>query len=107
MKAMLKSTALFTVTGLMLAAGPARAGCGMGVIGAAGAKPTIHPDDGSSGLLKSGYLVDAGFVAWHDDGTELMNSGRAPASVPRSWAGKHRSHGSRGPEADPRLRAQA
>ena len=25
-------------------------------------------------------MVDAGFVTWHDDGTELMNSGRAPAS---------------------------
>jgi hypothetical protein len=27
-----------------------------------------------------GTPVDAGFVTWHDDGTELMNSGRAPAS---------------------------
>lgn len=25
-------------------------------------------------------LVDSGFVTWHDDGTELMNSGRAPVS---------------------------
>ncbi len=25
-------------------------------------------------------LVDAGFVTWHADGTEIMNSGRAPAS---------------------------
>jgi hypothetical protein len=24
--------------------------------------------------------VDAGYVTWHDDGTELMNSGRAPSS---------------------------
>lgn len=27
-----------------------------------------------------GTLVDAGYVTWHDDGTELMNSGRTPAS---------------------------
>ena len=27
-----------------------------------------------------GTPVDAGFVTWHDDGTELMNSGRAPSS---------------------------
>ncbi|MGH8220932.1 MAG: hypothetical protein ACREUT_20545 [Steroidobacteraceae bacterium] len=27
-----------------------------------------------------GTPVDAGFVTWHDDGTELMNSGRTPAS---------------------------
>ncbi|HEX4023576.1 MAG TPA: hypothetical protein VHX52_02565 [Steroidobacteraceae bacterium] len=25
-------------------------------------------------------LVDSGFATWHDDGTELMNSGRAPVS---------------------------
>jgi len=118
MKTMLKSTAMFTVTGLILAAGPALAGCGMGAIGTAGAKPMIYRDDGSSGLLETRYLepfyssaitglwkfvftakgdtgtgapahalplpdgtpVDAGFVTWHDDGTELMNSGRAPAS---------------------------
>lgn len=30
--------------------------------------------------LPDGAPVDAGFVTWHDDGTELMNSGRAPAS---------------------------
>lgn len=30
--------------------------------------------------LPDGTPVDAGFVTWHDDGTELMNSGRAPAS---------------------------
>jgi hypothetical protein len=118
MKAMLKSTAMFTVTGLILAAGPAMAGCGMGAIDAAAAKPMIYRGEGSSGLLRTGYLepfyssaitglwkfvftakgdtgagapahalplpdgtpVDAGFVTWHDDGTELMNSGRAPAS---------------------------
>ncbi len=30
--------------------------------------------------LPDGAIVDAGFATWHDDGTELMNSGRAPAS---------------------------
>jgi hypothetical protein len=30
--------------------------------------------------LPDGAPVDAGFVTWHDDGTELMNSGRTPAS---------------------------
>jgi len=30
--------------------------------------------------LPDGTPVDAGFVTWHDDGTELMNSGRTPAS---------------------------
>jgi hypothetical protein len=30
--------------------------------------------------LPDGALVDAGYVTWHDDGTELMNSGRTPAS---------------------------
>ncbi|HEV2702105.1 MAG TPA: hypothetical protein VGV09_10775, partial [Steroidobacteraceae bacterium] len=30
--------------------------------------------------LQDGTPVDAGFATWHDDGTELMNSGRAPAS---------------------------
>ena len=30
--------------------------------------------------LPDGTQVDAGFVTWHDDGTELMNSGRAPSS---------------------------
>jgi hypothetical protein len=28
----------------------------------------------------NGTPVDAGFVTWHDDGTEIMNSGRSPAS---------------------------
>lgn len=27
-----------------------------------------------------GTPIDAGFVTWHDDGTELMNSGRAPVT---------------------------
>ena len=30
--------------------------------------------------IPDGVPVDAGYVTWHDDGTELMNSGRAPAS---------------------------
>jgi hypothetical protein len=30
--------------------------------------------------LPDDAVVDAGFVTWHDDGTELMNSGRAPAT---------------------------
>ncbi len=38
-----------------------------------GAPPNAVP-------LKPGTPVDAGFVTWHDDGTELMNSGRAPAT---------------------------
>lgn len=35
--------------------------------------------NGSSGP-PDGTPVDAGFVTWHDDGTELMNSGRAPVT---------------------------
>lgn len=38
-----------------------------------GAPPNALP-------LPDGTPVDAGFVTWHDDGTELMNSGRTPAS---------------------------
>lgn len=117
-RAMLKATAIVSFTGLILAAGQAMAGCGMGEIGAAGAKPMAYRDDGGGGLLRASFLqpyytapitglwkfvftakgdtganapanalplpdgapVDAGFVTWHDDGTELMNSGRAPAS---------------------------
>ncbi len=30
--------------------------------------------------LRDDTPVDSGFVTWHDDGTELMNSGRAPVS---------------------------
>lgn len=30
--------------------------------------------------IPDGAVIDAGFATWHDDGTELMNSGRAPAS---------------------------
>jgi hypothetical protein len=32
---------------------------------------------GSTGI-PDGALIDAGYVTWHDDGTELMNSGRVP-----------------------------
>jgi hypothetical protein len=102
---MLQATAMVTFTGLILASGQAMAGCGMGDISQAGAKPmaflepfytspitglwkfvfTAKGDTGphapSNALpLPDGTLVDAGFVTWHDDGTELMNSGRAPAS---------------------------
>jgi hypothetical protein len=30
--------------------------------------------------IPDGVVVDAGYVTWHSDGTELMNSGRPPAS---------------------------
>lgn len=33
--------------------------------------------EGSKGI-PDGTTVDAGYVTWHSDGTELMNSGRAP-----------------------------
>lgn len=117
-RAMLKATAMITFTGLILATGPAMAGCGMGGIGTPGAKPMIYRSDASDGLLRTSFLepfytspitglwtfvftakgdtgadapanalplpdgtpVDAGYVTWHDDGTELMNSGRAPSS---------------------------
>ena len=32
---------------------------------------------GSKGI-PDGALIDAGYVTWHNDGTELMNSGRVP-----------------------------
>ena len=35
--------------------------------------------NGASGP-PDGAPIDAGFVTWHDDGTELMNSGRAPVT---------------------------
>jgi len=46
---------------------------------------TAHGDVGpgapSNALpFPDGTPVDAGFVTWHDDGTELMNSGRTPAA---------------------------
>jgi len=36
--------------------------------------------EGNAGGPGDGTLVDAGFVVWHDDGTEIMNSGRAPVT---------------------------
>ena len=36
--------------------------------------------DGTHPGPPHGAPVDAGFVTWHDDGTEIMNSGRTPAS---------------------------
>jgi hypothetical protein len=36
--------------------------------------------DGTHPGPPAGAPVDAGFVTWHDDGTEIMNSGRSPAS---------------------------
>jgi hypothetical protein len=36
--------------------------------------------DGKHPGPPQGAPVDAGFVTWHDDGTEIMNSGRAPVS---------------------------
>jgi hypothetical protein len=36
--------------------------------------------EGNSTPPADGTPVDAGFVVWHDDGTEIMNSGRAPVS---------------------------
>jgi hypothetical protein len=117
-RAMLKATAIITFTGLILSTGQAMAGCGMGELGQAKAKPMAYRHDGGGGLLETSFLepfstspitglwkfvftaqgdtgpqapanalplpdgtpVDAGFVTWHDDGTELMNSGRAPSS---------------------------
>lgn len=104
-RAMLKATAIVSFTGLVLVTGQAMAGCGMGGIAPAGAKPMIYLEPFRSsaitGLWKfvftaagdvgtgapanalplpDGTPVDAGFVTWHDDGTELMNSGRAPSS---------------------------
>lgn len=117
-RAMQKASAIVTFTGLILAGGPAMAGCGMGALGPVGAKPMIFRGADGGSFVKTGFLepyfsspitglwkfvftaqgdvgpgapanalplpdgapVDAGFVTWHDDGTELMNSGRAPAS---------------------------
>ncbi|MGH8300576.1 MAG: hypothetical protein ACRET5_03820, partial [Steroidobacteraceae bacterium] len=117
-RAMLKATAMMTFTGLILATGQAVAGCGMGAITPAGAKPMIYRGGEDGGLVRAAFLqpfytapitgmwtftftaegdtgsgapahalplpdgasVDAGYVTWHDDGTELMNSGRAPST---------------------------
>ncbi len=42
----------------------------------------VFTGQGNTGpaAMFNGAQIDAGFVTWHDDGTELMNSGRAPAS---------------------------
>jgi hypothetical protein len=33
---------------------------------------------GNGDFIPDGAPIDAGYVTWHEDGTELMNSGRAP-----------------------------
>jgi hypothetical protein len=107
MKTLLRSMiAAGAVAALGLITQPAVAGCGAADSRAAGLKPmaywygpfntapitglwkfvfTAQGDVGASAPgnalpLKDGTPVDAGFVTWHDDGTELMNSGRAPSS---------------------------
>lgn len=42
----------------------------------------VFTGEGNTGpaAMFNGQQVDAGFVTWHDDGTELMNSGRAPVT---------------------------
>jgi len=42
----------------------------------------VFTGEGNTGpaAMFNGQQVDAGFVTWHADGTELMNSGRAPVS---------------------------
>ncbi len=112
------ATAIVAFAGLALATGQARAGCGMGEVGTAGAKPMVYRNDATGRLIRADFLepfntsaitglwsfvftaegdvgphapsnaiglpdgavADAGFVTWHDDGTEIMNSGRAPVS---------------------------
>ncbi|HKT79861.1 MAG TPA: hypothetical protein VJP86_06545 [Vicinamibacterales bacterium] len=39
---------------------------------------TITTDLPDGSQIKPGDTVDAGYVTWHDDGTEIMNSGRPP-----------------------------
>jgi hypothetical protein len=34
--------------------------------------------EGNSGMPPDGAVIDQGFVTWHRDGTEIMNSGRPP-----------------------------
>lgn len=104
--AQLALAAAGVVIGLAAAAPRAYADCG----GQRGAmKPAVYFGDPGGGLLQTDFLeqsfitgmwrftftsdgtgspggppagapVDAGFVVWHDDGTEIMNSGRAPVS---------------------------
>ena len=95
------------VTGLTVLAPQAYADCGGAPRGAM--KPAVYFSDSGGGLLKTDYdeqaaitglwkfkftsdgngspggppagaPVDAGFVTWHADGTEIMNSGRAPVA---------------------------
>ncbi len=40
----------------------------------------ISDGTGTAGGPPANVIADSGFVTWHDDGTELMNSGRAAAS---------------------------
>jgi hypothetical protein len=102
--------AIGAVAGLTLGAQQASAGCGgpdpgamrpMVYFGGDGGNPLrtdpapagyVHPaaitglwrftfiSDGTHPGPPLDSLVDAGFVTWHDDGTEIMNSGRAPVS---------------------------
>jgi hypothetical protein len=45
------------------------------------AKGNVGPNAPEHALpIPDGAPIDAGFVTWHDDGTELMNSGRTPPS---------------------------
>lgn len=114
------ATVVAALAGLILVAGQARAGCGIGALGTAGVKPMLYRHSGAGGLLRTDFLdngpfdtaaitglwsfvftaegntgpkappnaiglpdgaiADAGYVTWHDDGTEMMNSGRAPVS---------------------------
>ena len=55
-RAMLKATAMVTFTGLILATGQAMAGCGMGAIGQAGAKPMAYRGDDGGSLLRTSFL---------------------------------------------------
>jgi hypothetical protein len=36
--------------------------------------------EGNTNGIPDGTPIDAGYVTWHEDGTELMNSGRAPTT---------------------------
>lgn len=86
---------------ITLAAGAARAGCGdmprtgdaPRMVRVAAAMPAERLPTSIVGLWKftfvahgnpsgppDGTPIDAGFATWHADGTELMNSGRAPRS---------------------------
>ncbi|MDE2051990.1 MAG: hypothetical protein KGJ72_13330, partial [Gammaproteobacteria bacterium] len=55
-RVMLKANAIITFTGLILVAGQAMAGCGMGAIGTAGAKPMVYRGEAGSGLFQTAFL---------------------------------------------------